>query len=74
MPWMRVNVVEHDGTKYECTINTDTIVRFMSLFGGTLIRFVDGSLIQTSDPIEEITESVLRADEKKAKHGLPNNL
>jgi hypothetical protein len=57
----------------ESIVNTDTIVRFHGDARNTWIRFIDGSILEVLDPIEEITEAVLKADEKKAKNGLPTN-
>lgn len=74
MPWMKVTVGMKDGDQpVESIVNTDTIIRFQSSTGGTWIKFVDGSNLEVLDPIDEITEAVLKADAKKANNGLPTN-
>lgn len=73
MPWMKVTVGKKGDEPVESVINTDTIIRFQSVGEKTYIKFVDGSILEVLDPMEEITEVVLKADEKKAKNGLPTN-
>jgi len=73
VPWMAVTVGMENGEPVESTVNTDAIVCFQALNGGTWIKFVDGSYLEILDPIEQVTQVVLKADEKKAKNGLPTN-
>ena len=65
MPWMEVIVGKIGDEPVKSVINTDTIIRFMPLNGVTFIKFVDGSFLEVHDSMEEITQVVLKADEKK---------
>lgn len=66
MPWMKVSVVVDGGSPIANVINTDSIARFgPTADGGSYIKFTDGTSIHVSDPMSEITEVVLKADEKK---------
>jgi hypothetical protein len=74
VPWMQVQVALPEDGSIENVINTDTIIRVGSLVnGGSYIMFVDGSTLRVLDSMSEIVEVVLKADEKKAKNGLPTN-
>lgn len=74
MPWMKVMIDVDGNPPVENVINTDTIIRFGPRGTGSYIKFMDGTSIQVLDPMSEIIEVVLRADEtKKAQNGLPVN-